>query len=158
VLLEEGSSRNLLLASTVALSYSAATSVGTRDVLATNLMSVDNTLDNIAYTKLDSGVTVSVAVVQCGQRKEQTVRLFATKTNCGYISLVGVHISTDVVAGVVLTANEIVLLCELNRQLSISREVYTNLTLGIVSGYTYSIAEHICQKQTVSIRVLTHIG
>jgi hypothetical protein len=158
VLLEERSGSNLLLTGSVALGYGAAASVRTRNILAANLVSVNKSVNYIANAKLDGCIAMSEAVVQRRDRKEQTVRLLSAETDCGYVSLIGVHISTDVVTGIVLLTYEVVLLCELCGQLTVGGEVYTHLSLGIVEGYTYSITKHIRKEQTVGIRMLTHIG
>jgi hypothetical protein len=158
VLLEERCSSNLLLTSSVALGHGAAASVGTRNILATNLVSINKSIDLIAGAKLDRCIAMSIAIVQCRDRKEESIGLFSAKTNCGYVALVGIHISADVITGVVLLADEIILFCEFYGQLSIGRKIYAQLTFGVVSGHAYSIAEYICQKQTVGIRVLTYVG
>jgi hypothetical protein len=144
VLLEERCSSNLLLTSSVALGYGAAASVGARNILATNLVSVNKSINYVASAKLNGSIAMSIAVVQRGDRKEESVRLFATKTNCGYVTLVGIHISADVVAGFVFFAEEFISFCEFCGQLSISREVNTELTFGIVSGYTNGVTKYVC--------------
>jgi hypothetical protein len=158
VLLEKGCGSNLLLTSSVASGHDIPISVGARNILATNLMSVNESIDYIACAKLNGSVAMGVAVVQCRDRKEKSIRLLATKTNCGHVSLIGIHISTDVVAGVVLLADEVILFCELYGQLSISREVNTELTFGVVGRYTNSVTKYVCQQQAVSIRVLAYVG
>jgi hypothetical protein len=145
VLLEERCSSNLLLTSSIALGCGAATSVGTRNILAANFVSVNKSVDYITGTKLDRSVAMSEAVVQRRDRKEKSIGLLSAETNCGYVALIGIHIPTDVIAGVVLLADEVVLLCELCGQLSISREVNTKLTFGVVSRYTNSVTKYVCQ-------------
>jgi hypothetical protein len=157
VLLEERCGSNLLLTSSVTLSYGAATSVGTRNILAADLVSIDKSVDYVTCAKLDGCITMGVAVVQRGDRKEKSIGLLSAETNCGYVALIGIHISTDVITGVVLLADEVVLLCKLYGQLSISREVNTELTFGVVGRYTNSVTKYVCQQQAVSIRMLAHI-
>jgi hypothetical protein len=144
MLCKERCSSNLLLTSSVALGYGAAASVGARNILAANLVSVNKTVDYVACAKLNGCIAMSVAVIQRGDRKEKTVRLFATKTNCGYVALVGIHISADIIAGFVFFAEEFISFCELCGQLSISREIYAQLTFSIVSRYAYGITKHVC--------------
>jgi hypothetical protein len=158
VLLEERCSSNLLLTSSVALGYGAAASVGARNILAANLVSVNKTVDYVACAKLNGSVAMSIAVVQRRDRKEESVGLLSAKTNCGYVTLVGIHISADIIAGFVFFAEEFISFCELCGQLSISREVNTKLTFGIVSGYTNGVTKYVCQQQAVSIRVLAYVG
>jgi hypothetical protein len=158
VLGKERGGGNLLLASSITFGHGATTSVGARNILATNFVSIDKSVDYVAGAKLDGRISVCVAVVQRGKGKKKPVRLFTTKANCGYVALVGVHISADVVAGVVLLAEEVVVFCEFNRQLTVSGEVYTHLSLSIVKRHANSIAEHIRKLETVSVRVASHIG
>jgi hypothetical protein len=113
MLLEQRCGSNLLLTSSIALGHGAAASIGTRDILAANLVSIDKSVDYITSTKLDGSIAMSVAVVQCGNREEESIGLLSAETDCGYISLVGVHISADIVTGVVLLADEVILFCEL---------------------------------------------
>jgi hypothetical protein len=158
VLCKERSSRNLLLASSVTLGHGTTASVGTRNILAANLMSIDESVDYITYMKPSASIAQIKAIVKARDRKEQAVRLLTTKTNCGYVTLVGVHVASAVIAGVVLLAEEVILLCELHRQLTVGRKIYTDFAFCMVGGYTDSIAKHISKKQTVSIRVLAYIG
>jgi hypothetical protein len=102
VLLEERCGSNLLLTGSVAPGRSAVASVGTRNILAANLMSVDKSVDYITGTKLDRSIAVSEAVVQRRNRKEESVRLFSAKTDCGHVSFVRIHVASDVIAGIVL--------------------------------------------------------
>jgi hypothetical protein len=121
-------------------------------------VSVYTAVDYVTNTKFDGCIAMSETIIQRGKREEKSIRLLATKTNSTNVSLVGVHISANVIAGAVLLTHEVVLLCELCGQLTVSREVYTHLSLMIIEGYTYSITEHVCKKQAVGIWVLTHIG
>jgi predicted nucleic acid-binding Zn finger protein len=157
VLCEEGCGRNLVLSGLVAARHSRGL-VGARNILATNFVSIYTAVDYITNTKFDGCIAMSETIIQRGKREEKSIRLLTTKTNCGYISLIGVHISTDIVTGIVLLTHEVVLLCELCGQLTVSGEIYTHLSLIIIEGYTYSIAEHVRKKQTVSIWMLTHIS
>jgi hypothetical protein len=84
------------------------------------------------------------AIVKCGNRKEETIGLFTAEANSTNISLVGLEITSDVVAGIILLADEIILFCEFYGQLPISREVNTELALGIVGRYANSITKYIC--------------
>jgi hypothetical protein len=147
VLLEERGSRNLVLTSSIAAGLMRAIGgIGTRDILATNLVSIHYAFDDITGTKLNGSIAMSEAIVKCRNRKEQTIRLLTAEANSTNISLVGLEVASDVVAGVVLLADEVVLFRELYGQLSISREVNTELALGIISRYTDSITEHISQQ------------
>jgi hypothetical protein len=113
VLLEQGSGCHLGLASAVALGHTANTVLGTRDILLANLVTIHKAVNDIASTQFDGSIAVCVAVVETRNGEEQAIRLLATKANGGHVTLVGIHIATDVVAGVVLLAEKVVLLCEL---------------------------------------------
>jgi hypothetical protein len=121
-------------------------------------MSVNKSVNYVAGAQLDGCIAMGVAVVQRGDRKEKSIGLLTAKTNCGYVALIGIHISADVVTGVVLLADEVILFCELYGQLSVSREVNTELTFGVVGRYTNSVTKYVCQQQAVSIRVLAYVG
>jgi hypothetical protein len=158
VLLEERCSNNLLLASSVALGHGAATSVGARNILATNLVSVNESIDYVACAKLNGSVAMSIAVIQRRDREEESIGLLSAETDCGHVTLIGIHISADIIAGFVFFTEEFIFFCELCGQLSISREVNTELTFGVVGRYTNSVTKYVCQQQTVSIRVLAYVG
>jgi hypothetical protein len=156
MLLEEGSGRNLVLASFITSRLaSTIRRIGTRNILTTNLVSIYSSFDYIAYIE---SIKINSGVIKTREGKEETVGLFTAEADSTNISFIRFKVTSDVVAGIVLLADEIILLCELYGQLAISREVYTNFTLGIVGRYTDGITEYICQKQAISIRVLTHIS
>jgi hypothetical protein len=129
--------------------------VGTRDILATNLVSIHRAIDYVTYVE---SVHINTGIGKAREGKEKTIGLFAAEADSTNISLIGFKVASDVVASIILLADEVVLFCELYGQLTISGEIYTDFTFLIISRYTDSITKHICKKQTVGIGVLTHIG
>jgi hypothetical protein len=93
--------------------------VSTGNVLLADFVSVYTAIDNITNTKFDGSVAMCIAVVETRKWEEETVALFASKTNSGNISLDCVNVSTDAVAGVVLLTKKIILLTEFYGNLTV---------------------------------------
>jgi hypothetical protein len=156
MLFEERRNRSGLFAGLIARGLvRAIRRVGTRNILATNLVSIHCALDYIAYIK---SIHINAGIRKAREGKEDTIGLFTTKADSTNISLVRVKVASDVVASIVLLTDEVVLFCELYGQLTVGGEIYTDFTFRIVGRYTDGITKYICEKQAVGIGVLTHIG
>ena len=152
MLSKQRSDRNLLLASSITLRYTRSLFIY-RNILLTNLMTIYNS-NSISHFKSRD---IYTSKCQRLERHNKTIRLLTTKLNCSYVSLIRVHITTDIVAIFILLTDKIIILTIFSRKLTISREINKQSILWSINAYAYSIAKTVSQLHTISIRMRTHI-
>jgi hypothetical protein len=119
VLCKKRCGRNRLLTGSIAISGLTSTRVRTRDILLTDVVTIHNSINHITHMKFNGRVTVCVAVVETRDGQYQTIGAVTPQPNGGNISLDRVDKTSHIVTRIVLTAEEVVLFSELDRDLSI---------------------------------------
>ena len=123
-----------------------------RNILLTDFNTIQHS-DSVAFLQVRHSGKIS----QTSQGQKQTIRLFATQLHGLDITLFRIQITTARITIFILTTNQIVHLTKLFRQLTINREINTQLTLKVVQRNNYSITKAISQLQTICVGVLTNI-
>ena len=129
-----------------------ARSLPLRNILLTDLNAIQHS-DGVAFLQVRHSGKIS----QTSQRQKQTIRLFTAQLHGLNIALLRIQITTARITIFILTTNQIVHLTKLFRQLTINREINTQLTLKVVQRNNYSITKAISQLQTICVGVLTNI-
>ena len=129
-----------------------ARSLPLRNILLTDFNTIQHS-DGVAFLQVRHSSKIS----QTSQRQKQTIRLFTAQLHGLNIALLRIQITTARITIFILTTNQIVHLTKLFRQLTINREINTQLTLKVVQRNNYSITKAISQLQTICVGVLTNI-
>ena len=94
---------------------------------------------------------------QTGEREEQTVALLAPELESLNIPLLRVKVSASRSAVLILTPQQVILLCELQTEFAIGREVHAQLIRVGAEIHNHRITEAFATEQPVGVSMLPQI-